>query len=112
MELAEAAQVPLEVVQIEPACLAHPQADLGQQLRGGVVPRGRSELSARGQLTTPAGEERSDLWLTRRDPQLGVLRAARPVHLVDRALDDPAGHPVQLDLVPQLQEHEVRGQRL
>lgn len=37
---------------------------------------------------------------------------ARRIHLVDRALDYPAGHPVDLDLVPQLQEHEVRGQRL
>jgi hypothetical protein len=31
---------------------------------------------------------------------------------LDRALDDPPGHPVDLDLVPQLQEQEVRAQRL
>ncbi|WP_328981031.1 MULTISPECIES: hypothetical protein [Streptomyces] len=112
VELAEAAQVPLDVAQVEAASLAHPQADLGHQLRGGIVPGGRGELPAGRQLAAPAREQRPDLRLTRRDPQLSVLGPAWPVHLVDRALDHPAGHPVDFDLVPQLQEHEVRAQRL
>jgi len=42
--------------------------------------------------------------MDRRDPQGGVLGSPRAVHLVDRALDDPTGHPMDLDPVPQLQE--------
>ncbi|WP_327223199.1 hypothetical protein OG229_03495 [Streptomyces platensis] len=38
------------------------------------------------------------------DPQDGVLGYPRAVHLVDRALDDPPGHPKDLDLVPQFQQ--------
>lgn len=112
VELAEAAQLPLDVRQIELASLADPQPDLGHQLGSGVVPGGRGELPAGRQLAAPSGEQRLDLRPGRRNPQCRVLRAARPVHLVDRALDHPTGHPVDLDLVPQLQEQEVRGQRL
>jgi hypothetical protein len=45
---------------------------------------------------------------SRRDPQPGRLAATRPVHLIDRALDDPAGHLVDLHLMPQLQVQEER----
>lgn len=86
VELAESAQVPLDVVKVEPARLAHPQADLGHQLRRGVVPGRRGELPAGRQLTAPACEQRPDLRLARRNSQLGVLGPARPVHLVERAL--------------------------
>jgi hypothetical protein len=71
-------------VQAEPACLAHPQAHLGQQLRVRVVPGGRRELAGGRQFAAPAGEPSPDLRLTRRNPQLGVLGPARPVHLADR----------------------------
>jgi hypothetical protein len=47
-----------------------------------------------------------------RDPQPGLLPASGPVHLIDRALHDPTGHLVDLDLVPQLQEQEEGLQRL
>lgn len=59
-----------------------------------------------------AGEQRLDLRPGRRNPKCRILRAARPVHLVDRALDHPTGRPVDLGPVPQFQEQEVRGQRL
>ncbi|MGV9849865.1 helix-turn-helix domain-containing protein [Streptomyces sp. NPDC003442] len=79
-------------------------ADATAYARG---PGGRGELPARRQLATPPGEQRLDLRPRRRNPQCRILRAARPVHLVDRALDHPTGHPVDLDLVPQLQEQEA-----
>lgn len=78
----------------------------------GRVPRGGGELAAGRQLAAPASEQCLDLRPGRRDPQGGVLGSPRAVHLVDRALDDPPGHPMDLDLVPQFQEQEVRGQRL
>lgn len=102
-------QAPLE---LGLARFADPQPDLGHQLGSGVVPGGRGELPASRQLAAPPGEQRFDLRPGRRNPQGRVLRAARPVHLVDRALDHPPGHPMDLDLVPQLQEQEVRAQRL
>ncbi|MFK0250421.1 hypothetical protein ACIQUM_37465 [Amycolatopsis azurea] len=57
-------------------------------------------------------EQRGDFGVGGLDPQRGLLAAAGLVHLVDRALDDPAGGRVDLDLVPQLQVGEERGHRL
>lgn len=57
----------------------------GGQVGFGRAPApGRGGLAAGGRLTAPAGEQRPGLRLGRRDPQLGVLGAARTVHLVDR----------------------------
>ena len=85
----------------------------GHQPRGGVVPGGRARTCG----TSPAPRAHPAEQWPRSPPRSAgsaarVLAAARPVHLVDRALDDPPGHRVDLDLVPQLQEHEVRRQRL
>jgi hypothetical protein len=46
VQLAEPAQLPAHVVQVEHADLVNPQADVGLQPRGRVVPRGRDELAA------------------------------------------------------------------
>lgn len=70
------------------------------------------ELPARGQIRPPAGEQMLHVVDVRRDPQRRITLATGTVHLVDRALDDPAGQVVDLDLVPQLNEQEVRLQRL
>ncbi len=56
----------------------------GQVGFGRAAAPGRGGLAAGGRLTAPAGERRPGLRLGRRDPQLGVLGAARTVHLVDR----------------------------
>jgi len=66
VQLAEPAQLPAHVVQVEHADLADPQAD-GLQPRGRVVPRGRDELPAGGQFLAPTGEQPLDLRLVRRD---------------------------------------------
>jgi hypothetical protein len=47
VQLAEPAQLPAHVVQVEHADLVDPQADVGLQPRGRVVPRGRDELADR-----------------------------------------------------------------
>jgi hypothetical protein len=112
VEFAEPAQVPLHVAEVEVAGLVDPQAHLRHQARGGVVACGRRELPAGRQLTAPPGEHAGHLRRRRWDPQRGRLVASRPVHLVDRALDDPAGELVDLDLVAKLQEPEVGAQRL
>src|SRR5664280_1358703 len=111
VQLAESAQVPLDVGQVEFAHLVDPQPDLGHQPAGGVVAGGRRELPAGRQLFAPPGEQVVHLAGGGRDPQLGLLPAAGPVDLVDRTLNDPAGHLVDLDLVPQLLEQEVGLQR-
>jgi hypothetical protein len=46
VELAEPAELPSHVVQVEHADLVDPQADVGLQPGGGVVPGGRGELPA------------------------------------------------------------------
>jgi hypothetical protein len=112
MELAEPAQVPLDVGQVELAGLIDPQPDLRQQTAGGVVAGGRGELPAGRQFFAPSGEQPAHLVGGGRDPEPGLLPAARPVHLVDRALDDPAGHLVDLGLVTELEEQEVSLERL
>src|SRR4051812_23624993 len=76
-----------------------------------VIPGGPGELAAGGQLLTPPGEQLLDLGLGRRDPKLRFDRGPRPVHLVQRALEHPAGQVVDLGLVPQLQELEVDRER-
>jgi hypothetical protein len=53
VQLAEPAQLPAHVVQVEHADLVDPQADVGLQPRGRVVPRGRDELAAGGQFRLP-----------------------------------------------------------
>src|SRR5258707_3958756 len=53
VQLAEPAQLPAHVVQVEHADLVDPQADAGLQPRGRVVPRGRDELAAGGQPPPP-----------------------------------------------------------
>src|SRR5216684_6955539 len=112
VELAEPPQVPLDVGQIELARLVDPQPDLSHQPAGGVVTGRGGELPAGRQLPAPPREQPPDLLRIRRDPQPGLLPAAGPVHLVDRALDDASGHLVDLGPVPQLQEQEIRLQRL
>jgi hypothetical protein len=111
VQLAEPAQLPPHVVQVQHPGLVDPQADVGGQPGGRVVPGRRGELAAGGQFRAPPGEQLLDFRLSRRDAQLRVDRAPRPVHLIQRALDHPAGQVVQLDLVPQLQEPEVHRQR-
>ena len=111
VELAEPAQLPPHVVQVQHAGLVDPQADVGRQPGGGVVPGGRGELAAGRQLPAPPGEQLLDLLLGRRHAQLRVDRGPRPVHLIQRALGHAAGQVVDLDLVPQLQELEVHRQR-
>ena len=66
-QLAEPAQIPAYVVQVEHADLVNPQAYVGLQPRGLVVPRGRDELAAGGQFLAPTGEQQLDLRLGRRD---------------------------------------------
>ena len=111
MQLAQRAQLPPHVIQGEVPGLIDPQPGIGHQPgRRVVAGRGR-ELPAGRQLLRPPGEQRLDLGLQGRDAQPGVLAAARPVHLIDRALHDPPGHRVQLGLVPQLDELEVHAQR-
>ena len=75
-----------------------------------VVAGGRGELAAGDQRLAPPGEHLLHLVGGRRDTQLRIDRGARPVDLVQRALDDPTCHVVQVDLVPKLQELEVHGQ--
>jgi hypothetical protein len=67
VQLAEPAQLPAHVVQVEHADLVDPQAHVGLQPRGLVVPRGRDELAAGGQFLAPTGEQQLDLRLGRRD---------------------------------------------
>jgi hypothetical protein len=61
VELAEQAQVPLDVGEIELARLVDPQPDLGHQPAGCVVPVGRDELPAGRQLIPPPGEQPAHL---------------------------------------------------
>jgi len=111
VQLAEPAQLPPHVVQVQHPGLVDPQADVGGQPGGRVVTGRRGELAAGGQFPAPPGEQLLDLRLSRRDAQLRVDRGTRPVHLIQRALDHAAGQVVQFDLVPQLQELEVHRQR-
>src|SRR5215469_575429 len=67
VQLAEPAQLPAHVVQVEHADLVDPQADVGLQPRGRVVPRGRDELAAGGEFLEPTGELPLDLRPARRD---------------------------------------------
>jgi hypothetical protein len=83
-----------------------PQADVGLQPGGSVVPGSRGELPACRQFLAPPGKKLLDLPGRRRDPQLRVHRHPRPVHLVQRAFHDPARQVMQFNLVPQLQELE------
>src|ERR1039458_6507293 len=86
VQLAEQAQVPLDVGEVELACLVDPQPDVGHQSARAVVPGGGGELPAGRELLAPPGEQPGGLLGRRRDPQHGLLPAAGPVHLVDRAL--------------------------
>ncbi|MFC5958373.1 hypothetical protein ACFP51_29195 [Streptomyces pratens] len=111
VELAEPAQLPTDVVQVEHPCLVDPQPHVRRQPGHRVVAGGRTELAADHQLLTPSGEQRLNLRFAGRDPQLRFHRGPRPVHLVQRALDHTAGEVVQLDLVPQLKELKEHRQR-
>jgi hypothetical protein len=51
VQLAEPAQLPAHVVQVEHADLVHPPAHVGLQPHGRLVPRGRDELAAGGSRT-------------------------------------------------------------
>jgi hypothetical protein len=110
--LAEPAQLPLHVRQVQAAGLVHPQPCLGHQPGRRVVPRGRGEFPAGRQVGPPPGEQDRDLPGRRRDPQRGLATAAGPVHRVDRAPGHVAGQLVDLGRVPQLQELEAGLQRL
>jgi hypothetical protein len=57
VQLAEPAQLPAHVIQVERADLIDPQADAGLQPRGRAVPRGRDELAAGGQFLASPGEQ-------------------------------------------------------
>ena len=92
--------------------LVHPQPYLGHQPGRRVVPRHRGELAARCQLAAPPGEQGRHLGSGRRDPQRRRAAAAGPVHRIDRALGHPSGQLVDLALMAELQELEVRLQRL
>ncbi len=111
VELAEPAQLPADVVEVEHPDLVDAQPDVGRQPRGGVVASGRGELAARGELPAPPCEQLLDLGLGRRYPQLRVDEGPGTVHLVERALGHQPGQVVDLDLVAQLQELEVHRQR-
>ena len=107
VELPEPAQVPLHVSQIQVADLVHPQPDIGHQPGRRIVAGGRGELPARRQLRPPPGEQHAHLHRRRRDPQRGPARTAGPVHLIQRAFGHPAGHLVDLGLMPDLHEPEI-----
>ncbi len=111
VQLAEPAQLPPHVVQVQHPGLVDPQPHICRQPGHHVVAGGRGELAARSQLLPPPGEQLPDLRLSRRHAQLRADRSARPVHLIQRALDHTAGQVMQLDLVLQLQELEVHRQR-
>ncbi|MGI5380580.1 hypothetical protein ACQEV2_41505 [Streptomyces sp. CA-251387] len=111
VELAEPAQLPPDVIQVEQSCLVDPQPHIGCQPGDRVVAGGRAELAAGDEFLAPSGEQFLDLRLAGRDAQLRFHRGPRPVHLVQRALDHTAGEVVQFDLVPQLKELEEHRQR-
>ncbi|MER5324946.1 hypothetical protein [Streptosporangium roseum] len=111
VELAESAQIPAHIVQVQHPGLVDPQSDVCRESRDRVVARGRGELAAGRQFLAPSGEQLLDLFLRGRDAELGADRGSRPIHLIQRALDHPAGDVVQLDPVAQLQEMEVNRQR-
>src|SRR5664280_1446604 len=69
VQLAESAQVPLDVGQVEFAHLVDPQPDLGHQPAGGVVAGGRRELPAGRQLFAPPAN-RWSTW-----PAVGGIRS-------------------------------------
>ena len=99
VQLAEPAQVPLHVGEIEVADLVHAQPDIGHQPGRRVTAGGRGELPAGRQFRPPPGEQHAYLHRRRRDPQRRPARAPGPVHLIDRAFGHPAGHLVDRDLV-------------
>ena len=69
---------------------------------------GRSERTCgRTPDRRPTREQQLRARSAGRDAELGIFVAPRPVHLVDRALHHPAGHGMDLGLVPQLHELEV-----
>ena len=112
VQLAEPAQVPFHVSQIQVADFVDAQPDIGHQPGRRIAAGGRRELPAGRQLRPPPGEQHAHLHRRRRDPQRGAARAAGPVHLIDRALGHPAGHLVDRGLVPDLHEQEIGPQRL
>ena len=112
VQLAEPAQVPLHVGEIEVTDLVHAQPDLGHQPGRRIAAGSRRELPAGRQLRPPPTEQHAHLPRRRRDPQRRPARSPGPVHLIDRALGHPAGHVVDLGLVPDLNEQEIRLQRL
>jgi len=63
VQLAERADVPLDVVQVERACLVDPQSDLADQAGAGVVAGGDRELAGGARLVPPAVEQLLDLRL-------------------------------------------------
>lgn len=74
VQLAEAAQIPLAVGQVEFAGFVHAQPDLGHQSAGGVVAGGWGELPAARQVLPPPGEQPIHLLDGGRDAQLALLR--------------------------------------
>ena len=72
VQLAEPAQLPPHIVQVEHPGLVDPQPHVGGQPGDGVVAGGRGELAAGDQFLAPPGEQLLDLSAGRRDAQLRI----------------------------------------
>lgn len=70
VQLAEPAQLPAHVVEVEHPRFVDPQADIRGQPGDRVVAGRRCELAAGGQFLVPPGEQLLDLGFRWRDPQL------------------------------------------
>ena len=111
VELAELAQVGAPVADVEHHGLVDPQPDPAPQRRREVVP-GRGQVLARlRDRLAPGREQRVDLLIRRRHPDLAQRCPGLAVELVDRLLDHHAGRPADVALVAgdhELVEHRQR----
>lgn len=114
VQLAEPAQMPLDVVEVQTSTFVDSLANSGHQLRCSEASGHRCEFSARAQIIAPRREQGVDLGFGWWDSDGNRRSAAWLVDLVDRAQDGPPSDVVDLDLVAQLQvaEKDRQGTRL
>ena len=102
----------MQVLQPKPAQLPQPQPHFSGQPGHRVVASGGQPLTCARQLAAPGREERRQSGGRRRHPDLEVTAVARPVAVIDRGGDHPAGQLADLTPVSGFQEPEKQVDRL
>ena len=112
VDLAQRAVLKMQALQPKPAQLPQPQPHFSGQPGHRVVASGGQPLTCARQLAAPGREERRQSGGRRRHPDLEVTAVARPVAVIDRGGDHPAGQLADLTPVSGFQEPEKQVDRL